>query len=118
MFEKSTFEPCRAKSGECGVDCASSNFLNLFAHSTSLACSSDTPATEQQTSMHHIEDCNLCGVDWCKKVDQGVCVNFSLNDGTHALGPGISEVGCDALEDTTPYCIDGSDAIYGVGKPR
>ena len=65
--------------------------------------------------MHHIEDCNLCGVDWCKKVDQGVCVNFSLNDGTHALGPGISEVGCDALEDTTPYCIDGSDAIYGVG---
>ena len=69
-------------------------------------------------SMHHIEDCNLCGVDWCKKVDQGVCVNFSLNDGTHALGPGISEVGCDALEDTTPYCIDGSDAIYGVGKPR
>ena len=68
--------------------------------------------------MHHIEDCNLCGVDWCKKVDQGVCVNFSLNDGTHALGPGISEVGCDALEDTTPYCIDGSGAIYGVGKPR
>ena len=74
--------------------------------------------TASKMSMHHIEDCNLCGVDWCKKVDQGECVNFSPNDGTHALGPGISEVGCDALEDTTPYCIDGSDAIYGVGKPR
>ena len=68
-------------------------------------------------SMHHIEDCSSCGVDWCKKVEQGECVSFSLTDGTHALGPSISEVGCDALEDTTPYCIDGSDGIYGVGKP-
>ena len=68
-------------------------------------------------SMHHIEDCSSCGVDWCKKVEQGECVSFSLNNGTHALGPSISEVGCDALEDTTPYCIDGSVDIYGVGKP-
>jgi hypothetical protein len=67
-------------------------------------------------SMHHIDDCNVCGVDWCQKVDQGKCVTFNFNDGTHALGPGISEVGCDALADMTPYCTDGSDDIYGYSK--
>ena len=80
-----------------------------------VAPAAHTGYDDQPISMHLITNCNSCGSDWCTAADRN-CTNFALNDGKHVLGPNVLKVGCGALVGSTPYCIVGSNDIYGVAK--
>lgn len=67
-------------------------------------------------SMHLIPNCDTCKNSWCEKAEQGKCINFLLNDGMHVLGPRVDKIGCDALTSRTPYCVEGSNNLYALGK--
>ena len=78
----------------------------------------DLDGGPEQMRMHHVTDCQMCGLDWCAKVRHGACVNFVPNDATHVLGAELTEASCSNLTSMTPYCVAGSADIYAVTKNK
>ena len=78
-------------------------------------------------NMAAIKDCLTCGLDWCKRKENGdrECITFTLNDTIHSNGGSfagrpvrmaITEDNCGDLASSTPYCLDGGEGIYAVAK--
>ena len=68
----------------------------------------------KQLRMHHIPDCQMCGVDWCAKVSHGECTTFVPDDGTHVVGAALTIDSCGNLTAMTPYCVAGSPDLYAA----
>ena len=68
----------------------------------------------KQLRMHHIPDCQMCGVDWCAKVSHGECTTFVPNDGTHVVGAELTNANCGSLTAWKPYCVAGSPDLYAA----